>query len=63
MSSALLGQARQLLVEQGLLAYQRPLYQVLDLGEPKPMTPERQGSDDDPVDIKTVFKHIWEALS
>ena len=63
MSSALLGQARQLLVEQGLLAYQRPLYLGLDLGEPKPMTPERQESDDDPVDIKTVFKHIWEALS
>jgi hypothetical protein len=27
------------------------------------MTSERQQSDDAPVDIKTVFKHIWEALS
>ena len=63
MSQALLGQARQLLVEQGLLAYQPPLYQVLNLGKPKRMAPEPRESEDEPVDLKTVFKHIWEVLS
>lgn len=63
MSSSLLDQARQRLIEQGLLAYQCPLYQVLDLGTPPRLVPERQESDDEPVDIKAVCKHIWEVLS
>lgn len=63
MSSSLLDQARQRLIEQGLLAYQCPLYQVLDLGPPPRLVPERQESDDEPVDIKAVFKPIWEVLS
>jgi hypothetical protein len=63
MSSSLLDQARQRLIEQGLLAYQCPLYQVLDLGPSPRLVPERQESDDEPVDIKAVFKHIWEVLS
>jgi hypothetical protein len=58
-------QARQTLITQGLVAYQRPLYQVLALD------PASSGAipnavsgaaDDAPVDIKAVFAHIWEVL-
>jgi hypothetical protein len=61
-----LHQARQELIAGALVAYQRPLYQVLALEGPpqvpKPQAPQMT-PDDDPVDIKDVFKHIWEALS
>ena len=36
LSAVLLRQARQALIEQGLVAYRRPLYQVLALGHPIP---------------------------
>jgi hypothetical protein len=65
MSLAVLRQARQALIRCDLVAYQRPLYQVLALeGDAREGTAEHAPlADDDPVDIKAVFKHIWEVLS
>jgi hypothetical protein len=68
MSSAVLSQARQALIACTLVAYQRPLYQVLALDRDalRP-TAERPTlslpGDDAPVDLKAVFKQIWEVLS
>ena len=61
-----LHQARQALIQLGLVAYQHPLYQVLALDTdpieaPKSASPV--AADDDPVDIKAVFARIWEVLS
>src|SRR5215468_7477250 len=66
LSSTELHQARQALITRGLIAYQRPLYQVLALdavlsGAPSNASPVVV--DDDPVDIKAVFARIWEVLS
>lgn len=61
-----LHQARQRLIRLGLLAYQRPLYQVLALdSHPTGQTNSAQvaDADDEPVDIKAVFERIWEVLS
>ena len=58
-------QARQTLITQGLVAYQRPLYQVLALNAaPHEATPSAApvAPDDEPVDIKAVFARIWEVL-
>ena len=52
-----------MLIRLGLLAYQRPLYQVLAL-EPAPTRgaspPE---AEEQPVDIKAVFARIGEVLA
>jgi hypothetical protein len=65
LSGAELHHARQALMTRGLVAYQRPLYQVLAL-DPAPMqaTPSALpvAADDDPVDIKAVFARIWEVV-
>ena len=61
-----LGQARQALVACALVAYQRPLYQVLALdAASSAATPSAAtvAADDDPVDIQAVFARIWEVLS
>jgi hypothetical protein len=61
-----LHQARQALITQGLVAYQRPLYQVLALdAAPSGATPSAApgAADDDPVDIKAVFARLWEVLA
>ena len=63
LSAALLHQARQALVQQGLVAYRRPLYQVLAIGVPKPVSADAPEGEDDAVDIQAVFKQIWEVLS
>jgi hypothetical protein len=66
MTSTELHQARQALTTRGLVAYQRPLYQVLALdAAPRETTAQAAASvaDDDPVDIKAVFARIWEVLS
>jgi hypothetical protein len=72
MTSTELHQARQALTTRGLVAYQRPLYQVLALdAAPRETTASREApaqaaasvADDDPVDIKAVFARIWEVLS
>ena len=60
-----LRQARQGLITHGLIAYQRPLYQVLALdAAPHEATPSAApvAPDDEPVDIKAVFARIWEVL-
>jgi hypothetical protein len=66
MPPAVLRQARQALIACALVAYQPPLYQVLTLDRDamRPMA-ERLPSlgDEEPVDLKTVFKQIWEVLS
>lgn len=61
-----LHQARQALITQGLVAYQRPLSQVLALdAAPSGATPSAAtgAADDEPVDIKAVFARIWEVLA
>jgi hypothetical protein len=49
-----------------LVAYQHPLYQVLaldrDVMRPAATRPTLAG-DEEPVDLKAVFKQIWEVLS
>ncbi len=66
MTPAVLRQARQALITHALVAYECPLYQVLALdGDARRPTAELASlaSDNEPVDLKTVFKHIWEVLS
>lgn len=63
MAEVHLRQARALLMQQDLIAYKPPLYQVLDLGEPQPPAPEPPDASDEAVDIEAVFKRIWEVLS
>ena len=61
-----LHQARQTLIKRGVVAYRRPLYQVLALdAAPIGLTNSDQAvaADDDPVDIKALFARIWEVLS
>jgi hypothetical protein len=66
MTSAVLRQARQTLIERALVAYQRPLYQVLALdrdGIRPAATRLAPSGEEEPVDLKAVFKQIWEVLS
>ena len=66
MTPAVLRQARQALIECALVAYQSPLYQVLALDRDtlRPAAERPTGSgDDEPVDLKAMFKQIWEVLS
>ena len=66
MTSTELHQARQALIQRGLVAYQHPLYQVLALDTAPSAVPTSASpvaADDDPVDLKAVFARIWEALS
>jgi hypothetical protein len=66
MTPAVLRQARQALIECALVAYHSPLYQVLALERDamRPAAEHPPGSgDDEPVDLKAVFKQIWEVLS
>ena len=61
-----LDQGRQALIDLHLIAYRRPLYQVLALdilpreATPSPASPPLP---DEPVDLKAVFERIWEALA
>ena len=58
-----LQQARQALIQLGLLAYRRPLYQVLALETELLQDLSPGQAVDDPVDIKAVFARIWEVLA
>ena len=66
MAHCVLHQARQELLQHGLVAYQQPLYQVLALEAqalldiPKRGTTTASGK---PMAIKDIFKHIAETLS
>jgi len=63
LSPSLLHQARQLLITQGLVAYRRPLYQVLALESQQRDASACLQARDDTVDIKAVFHQIWEVLA
>ena len=63
MSAPRLRQARQLLIQQGLVAYRQPLYQVLALGGQERADSAHLQAHDDTVDIKAVFQQIWEVLA
>ena len=63
MSVTQLRQARQLLITQHLLAYRRPLYQVLALGTEDGAPTACPKADDSEVDLKAVFTRIWEVLA
>ena len=63
MSMAQLGQARHTLITHHLLAYRRPLYQVLALEAQPPAEAADPEPRDDCVDLQAVFKQIWEVLS
>jgi len=65
LTGAALHQARQALIPRGVVAYQRPLYQVFELdAAPRAGIPSTVpvAADDDPVDLKAVFARIWEVL-
>jgi hypothetical protein len=66
MTAPELYQARQTRITRRLVAYQRPLSQVLALdAAPSGATPRLApvGADDEPVDIKAVLARIWEVLA
>lgn len=66
LTSTELSQARQALIMRDLVAYQRPLSQVLALdAAPSGMPPSAApvAATDEFVDIKAVFARIWEVLS
>jgi hypothetical protein len=63
MSKATLRQSRQELIAHRLVAYRRPLYQVLALGANDTLGTDPPSGDDETVDIKVVFERIWEVLS
>jgi hypothetical protein len=63
MTPATLYQARQELIARQLVAYRRPLYQVLALRSHHTLDTDHPSGDEDTVDIKAVFERIWEALS
>ena len=63
MSQATLCQARQELIARPLVAYRRPLYQVLALGSHDTLGTAHPAGDEDAIDIKAVFERIWEVLS
>jgi len=65
MTSTEFHHARHALITRDLVAYQRPLYQVLALDAgPLGATPSASpmAADDEPVDLKAVFARIWEVL-
>ncbi len=63
MSEVQLGQARQALITHHLLAYRRPLYQVLALGRNPVQARFPQPAAEDEVDLKAVFERIREVLA
>ena len=66
MTHPALHQARQELIQLGLLAYDHPLYQVLALdAEPRSPVPQapRMTTSDTPMALKDMFTHIAETLS
>ena len=61
MTTMQLHQARQALIMPRLIAYRRPLYQVLAL-ETRPPTLAPPLEPDPDVDLQAVFEQIWEVL-
>ena len=66
MTATALHQARQAPITRGLVAYQRPLYQVLALDaapHAAAASAAPVAADEEPVAIKAVCTRIWEGLS
>lgn len=66
MTASDLHKARTELIQHDLVAYQKPLYQILALDERALLSiPEvpRLAATDKPMAIKDIFKHIAETLS
>jgi len=64
MDSCTLAQARLELVQHELIAYKKPLYQVLDLAPPELAVPvTRNQSVDPPQSIGQIFRQIMEGGS
>ena len=63
MSMAQLRQARQTLITHHLLAYRRPLYQVLALETRAPDESPGLEPHDARIDLQAGFKQMWEVLS
>jgi hypothetical protein len=63
MDVSILDEARKNLIEAGLIAYTKPLYQVLSLDPaPHKEPPVPQRSLDKPVPIGEIFRQMREAL-
>lgn len=60
MDAPTLAQARQNLIEAGLVAFKEPLYQVLDLEPRVDSTPEVRPAMDGPVSIARILKKMAE---
>jgi hypothetical protein len=66
MPPAVWRQARQARITHALVAYACPLDQVFALdGDARRPTAERAplAGDNEPVDLKAVFTHLWEVVS
>lgn len=64
MDISTLASARLELIQYKLIAYKKPLFQVLDLAPPKLTIPDqRNRPGDDPKSIGQIFKQIMEAGS
>jgi hypothetical protein len=63
MSLSQLRQARQVLITNNLIAYQRSIYQVLALEGQSPAPLTGAEPHDDTINIQAVFEQIWEVLS
>jgi hypothetical protein len=62
MDSAFLGKRRQELIHDGLIAYRKPLYQVLELGPRKIVAPDQRNQvEDTPQSLGQILKNIMEA--
>lgn len=64
MDNCALFQARLELIQHELVAYKKPLYQVLDLASPELMIPAaRNQANDQPQSMGQIFKQIMEGAS
>ena len=60
MTEASLERAREELVRHDLIAYEKPLYQVLSLAETLPLSPRRES---EPTLIRELFRELAGGLS
>lgn len=63
MDEGSLDRAREDLVRNGLIAYKKPLYQVLALENPQSSSPSNARISTGPQSIAQIFKQISEGIS
>ncbi len=64
MDNSALSSSRLELIQHGLIAYHKPIYQILDLAPPELTLPgQRNQPGDDPHTMGQIFKMIMEADS